>query len=136
MVMPKATPIWVSASVWSIGAIRSLTGPSNFCRKAAVTRCAPAGTWIAGDFTLRLVVPSYIFGSMASSARRSPSIEISICSSVDGAPNRNPQALPWRSTRNTYSPSAGKVCTTDRPPRVPNGAPSTRCSCDAVFGTR
>ena len=44
--MPNATPICVSASVWSIGAIRSLTGPSNRCRNAAVTRCGPAAMWI------------------------------------------------------------------------------------------
>jgi hypothetical protein len=38
VVTPYATPICVSASVWLIGAMRSLTGPSNRWMKAAVTR--------------------------------------------------------------------------------------------------
>ena len=51
-----------------------------------MTRCgAGAARESTGDFMIRLVVPSYIFGSMSSTALRSPSIEISICSSVDGA---------------------------------------------------
>ena len=36
--------------------------------------------------------------------------------------------------RKVYSPSAGKLCTTEMPPRVPNGAPSTCESCEAMRG--
>ena len=34
--------------------------------------------------------------------------------------------------RITYSPSAGKTCTVEMPPRVPIGAPSTCRICDCV----
>ena len=33
-------------------------------------------------------------------------------------------------TRNVYSPSAGNVCTTEMPPRVPHGVPSMCFICD------
>ena len=56
VVMPTAMPISVSASVCSIGATRSLTGPSKRCRKAAVTRWGPACTCMGGVFSDRPVV--------------------------------------------------------------------------------
>src|SRR4051812_20979544 len=46
-VMPDCDPICVSAMLWPIGAMLSLTGPSYVFGKAALTRCGPAVTLIA-----------------------------------------------------------------------------------------
>ena len=43
-VMPKPLPIWLSAIVCSIGAIRSSTGASKRDTNAAEMRCGPART--------------------------------------------------------------------------------------------
>ena len=43
-VIPKPLPIWLSAIVCSMGAIRSSTGASNREMNAAATRCGPALT--------------------------------------------------------------------------------------------
>ena len=34
----------------------------------------------------------------------------------------------------SYSPSAGKLCSATKPPRVPKGMPSSRCCCRPVPG--
>ncbi len=135
VVMPNATPICVSASVCSIGASRSMTGPSNCWMNAADTRLAPAARCTGAVLSVTPVVASVIRGSISRTATRAPSIETSSCSPVAVPPNSTPQALPWRSIRKTYSPSAGNVCSTEMPPRVPSGAPSTRRIWDAVFAT-
>jgi hypothetical protein len=63
-------------------------------------------------------------------------IEISSCSlRLATLPNSSPTGVPWSMMRNVYSPSAGKVCTTEMPPRVPHGVPSMWCICDWVRGT-
>ena len=74
-------------------------------------------------------------GLMSINATRSPSIETSICSPRYGPPNRSPVGPMCSMILNRYSPSAGNTCSTDRPPRVPSGAPSTWRICDAVRGT-
>ncbi len=51
------------------------------------------------------------------------------------SPNRKPSGSAKKSMLKTYSPSATNVCSTEMPPRVPGGAPSTRAICDAVFGS-
>ena len=65
-------------------------------------------------------------GLMSMSASRSPLTDTSICSPRVGAavelPGRDRCAA---SSGSVYSPSAGKLCTTEMPPRVPIGAPST-----------
>ena len=101
VVMPTAMPISVSARVCSIGATRSLTGPSNRCRNAAVTRCGPAGTCTGAVFSDSPVVDSFIRGLMSNSAARSPSIDTSICSPVAVLPNRMPSGSAKKSSRNT-----------------------------------
>jgi hypothetical protein len=77
----------VSASVCSIGAIKSSTGLSNLWRNAADTRRGPALMATGG---LTMFIPfgsdSSIIGSISRSATRSPSIEISICSPFTAAP--------------------------------------------------
>ena len=45
-VMPKPVPMRMSTRVWSIGIIRSSTGPTKRGTNAAATRCGPALTWI------------------------------------------------------------------------------------------
>ncbi len=47
-VMPKPVPMRMSTSVWSIGIIRSSTGPTKRGTNAAAMRCGPALTWIGG----------------------------------------------------------------------------------------
>src|SRR4051812_13882918 len=44
-VMPDCDPICVSAMLWPIGAMLSLTGPSYVLGNAALTRCGPALTF-------------------------------------------------------------------------------------------
>ena len=78
---------------------------------------------------------SEIHRSTFSSAARSPSIAISIWMSRTVRPKSSPAGSPCSSTWNLYLPSAGKICVTTVPPRVPNGAPSTRPFCDCVLGT-
>ena len=129
----------VLASDQSCGEIRSWTGPSAYWRKAAVTRWAPERTKIG---SVRMFTPfgseTCIQRSSSSTPTRSPSTEISSCSgawSVFRALRPLPTSVPvvswWNETRKTYSPSAGKLCSTLMPPRVPYGAPSTRWVCEA-----
>ena len=102
----------------------------------AAIRRAPARTWIGGVDTIRPSgSDSEIQRSTFSSAARSPSIATSIWMSRTVRPKSNPAGSPWRSSWNLYLPSAGKLCVTTVPPRVPNGAPSTRSFCDCVRGT-
>ena len=70
---------------------------------------------------------------MSSTATRSPLIETSICSPGKLLPNSWPVGIECSIIRNVYSPSAGKMCVTATPPRVPNGAPST---CRIWFAVR
>ena len=65
-------------------------------------------------------------GSMSSNAFRSPSMEISICSPLAVPPETPPRGRMLEPNPEDYSPSAGKLCTTEIPPRVPYGAPSAR----------
>ena len=99
-------------------------------------RCGPALIAIA---SVLMFIPfgelSLMRGSMASSSLRSPFTEISIFSSLAVLPNIWPVGVECSITRNAYMPSAGKLWTTEMPPRVPIGAPSTRCNCDEVRGT-
>ena len=69
-------------------------------------------------------------------ATRVPSIETSICSVPKVLPNTSPSTAAYGMMWNTYIPSAGKLCITERPPRVPIGAPSTRSFCDCTRGIR
>ncbi len=78
---------------------------------------------------------SLMRGLISSTATRSPSIDTSISSPRTVLPNNWPVGIECSCMRKTYSPSAGKVCITEMPPRVPNGAPSTCRICDAVRGT-
>src|SRR5215510_603087 len=114
-----------SASVYSIGATRSSTRPENFGMNAADTRCGPAFTKIRLVRKLRPPFVSDIFGLMSSIAALSPLMETSTCSFVLRLPINPPFVAAWNLTAKTYSPSAGKLWTTETPPRVPIGAPST-----------
>ena len=133
VVIPACEPICVSAMLCPIGAMLSFTGPSKVRMNAAVMRCGPARTEIG---LVRISMP---FGSAcdmprstSSTAIRSPFTEISIFSSNGAAePNSWPVGIACNVIVNTYSPSAGNVCVTDVPPRVPAGAPSTGSTCDA-----
>ena len=90
-VVPNTSPMLVSASVCSIGMIKSSAGPSNRCTKAADRRCCPALMW---TFGVCMVMPfgscSFMRGLMSIRATRSPLIETSICSPRYGPPNRSP----------------------------------------------
>ena len=101
VVMPTAMPISVSAIVCSIGATRSLTGPSNRWMKAAVTRWGPADTCTGGVLSDRLDVVSFMRGSMSKIATRSPLIETSICSPGVVLPNSMPSGSANMSSRKT-----------------------------------
>jgi hypothetical protein len=70
-------------------------------------------------------------------AARCPFSETSICSPRDALalPYSCPVGIECSIMRNVYSPSAGKLWTTEMPPRVPKGAPSTCASCAAIRGT-
>jgi hypothetical protein len=71
----------VSASVCSIGIIRSSTGPSKRDMNAAETRCGPAETCTTGEVMLSPFGScSFIRGLMSMSATRSPLMAMSICS--------------------------------------------------------
>ena len=72
---------------------------------------------------------------MSMSATRPPLTETSICSPGTLLPNSCPVGMECSIMRNVYSPSAGKMCDTEMPPRVPNGAPSTWRIWFAVRGT-
>ncbi len=74
-------------------------------------------------------------GLISRTAARSPSIATSSSSPLTVLPNNCPVGIECSCMRKLYSPSAGKVCITAMPPRVPNGAPSTCCICEPVRGT-
>ena len=105
-------------------------------KNAAEMRFAPARNGIG------LVLSSMPFGSACDIQRsisitetRSPFTEISTFSSNgEPAPYSWPVGDACINTVNTYSPSAGKLCTTDKPPRVPTGVPSTCAICEARRG--
>ena len=67
---------------------------------------------------------------------RSPSIETSICSVPKVRPKTSPSTALYGMMWNTYFPSAAKLWSTESPPRVPIGAPSTRSFCEATRGMR
>src|SRR5262249_12435991 len=92
---------------------------------AADTRCEPAFTEIRPVRKLKPPLVSDMLGLMSSSAALSPLMETSTCSFVLRLPINPPLVAAWNFTVKTYSPSAGKLCTTDTPPRVPIGPPST-----------
>ena len=66
---------------------------------AAATRFDPALMWIGGVLIVTPVTDSTIFGSISSSATRSPSIDTSTCSPSAVPPNSTPQAFDMRSIR-------------------------------------
>ena len=135
-VVPNTSPMLVSARVCSIGMIRSSAGPSNRCTNTADTRCWPALMLTLGVCIVRPFGScSFMRGLMSINATRSPSIETSICSPRYGPPNKSPVGPMCNMILKWYSPSAGNTCSTDSPPRVPSGAPSTWRICDAVRGT-
>ena len=74
--------------------------------------------------------------STVSSATRAPSIETSICSVPKVRPKTSPSTALYGMMWKTYLPSAGKLCITESPPRVPIGAPSTCSFCDCTRGMR
>ncbi len=77
-VMPKPVPMRMSMRVWSIGIIRSSTGPTKRGTNAAETRCGPALTWMAGvSMTKPFSLASLMLATTSSRATRSPLTEIS-----------------------------------------------------------
>ena len=77
-VMPKPVPMRMSTRVWSIGIIRSSTGPTKRGTKAAATRWGPALIWMAGvSMTNPFSPASLMLASTSSTATRSPFTEIS-----------------------------------------------------------
>src|SRR5262245_41611118 len=134
---PYAVAFDVLTSDHLIGEIMSCTTPWNDGgMNAAETRCGPA---LTRTVSVVIVTPfgseAVMNRSMSSTATRSPSIEISIFS-PRALPPANAPVVSWKkNTLNTYAASAGKVCITDVPPRVPKGAPSTCSVCDDVRGT-
>ena len=105
----------------SWGRIRSSYGPSNPRMKAAETLRWPARTKIRPVLIGAAPRPSAPAPVRAwcNRATLSPSIEMSMSSKRELAPEEKPSSK-------TYSPSAGKTCSTTTPPRVPYGVPSTR----------
>ena len=133
LVKPYELAMLVLASDQSCGEITSWTGPSNCGTKTADTRWGPAVTWIG---SVQRLTPfgseTCIQRSRSKSAACSPSIAISICSrrstvcrAARPLPKSSPVVSWWNETRKRYSPSAGKACVTETPPREPYGAPST-----------
>ena len=103
--------------------------------KAAETRCGPALIAIGGVCRfMPFGSDSLMRGLISISATRWPLTETSICSPRTVLPYSWPVGIECSIIRKVYSPSAGKLCTTEMPPRVPNGAPSTCASCDAMRG--
>ncbi len=103
--------------------------------KAAVTWCGPAVTRV-GSVSSRMPAgsDSVIQRSISKVWTGTPSMETSTLSPRRVRPKRNPVGDGCSSIWKTYSPSAGKTCLSETPPRVPKGAPSARSSCEAVRG--
>ena len=127
MVMPQR--MLTSASVFSSGISRSSTGPSSFCTNAADTRCGPALMCTGGVTQLEAVL-----GIGLAHAR----VEIEHRHALAVRPRPRPvpsgHRRSWccgrparRAARSAATPSggsapsAGNMCTTEMPPRVPIG---------------
>ena len=131
VVMP-APPEPPPAYDQSCGRIRSSYGPSIFLMNAAATLCWPALTRIGSvrsGVWPRPSAPAMLINWYCTSATRSPSTEMSMSSKRVFSPELNVIS-------NWYSPSAGNTWLMTMPPRVPNGAPSTRSHgcCDMYVG--
>src|SRR5262249_58945746 len=87
--------------------------------------CGPLFTEIRRARNLRPPLVSDILGLMSSTAALSPLMETSTCSFVLRLPINPPLVAAWNLTVKTYSPSAGKLWATARPPWVPMAAAAT-----------